>query len=630
LTARSLFVVAWNARHGYEQGKLYYWLDAIRARAPESPVLLVATWIDERDADLPLGELRAKYPQIVGHCEISNKTGEGIEELRKALTDAAAGLPLMGGAWPANWLDATEAIHAREEKHISPQALWEIMAVHEVSSGRVLARWLHELGDILYYQDDEELSDLVILKPQWVTEYISEVLESEEVIGRLGIFTRAHMRELWSDLPPALQDHFLRLMEQFDLSYRTLENREISLVVERLPLDPPDYAPQWDAIRETEPCREISMRFKLNTIPAGIPTWFIARSHRFTTHTHWRTGALFTDGSERRHLALARALPHERYLQLTVRGPTPHNFFALLKDGIEVTLRRFPGLEIDRMIPCSGHNGEPCSHEFNYAHLQKAIERDPPVQQIQCPVSFEPVSVPGLLFGLHWRMQDVVLARIDTLETTVVGKQDEILAELRDLRELAQREFINIYRREQSKIDSHCPNVFVLRPRDTSGWKKAIIGQKTDLQLYCQAPGCWHPTKESGLYQIDDPANWIKATAPYIRKLVAVLKYAAPLAGPWMAAAWPIYNDMFKNDIRLMTGLVKKLPDLREGRELGLADAVGETRGPEQVGGAALRALRQLLDEKDSKQHWGGLTKVLTPEGHYLWLCEHHAQAYAL
>ena len=626
LTTRSLFVVAWNTRHGYEQGKLYYWLDAIQARAPEPPVVLVATHIDERDADLPLAELRAKYPQIVGHYEISSKTGQGIEELRKALTGSATGLPLMGERWPVSWLNAAEAIRAREEKHITPQELWDIMAAHGVSgvNARVMARWLHELGDILYYRDDEELNDLVILKPQWITEYISEVLESEEVIGKLGIFTRAHMDQLWHDLPPALRDHFLRLMEQFDLSYRTLENREVSLVVERLSFDPPDYAPQWDAIRETEPCREISMRFKLNTIPAGIPTWFIARSHRFTTHTHWRTGALFADHREEpRHLALARALAHERYLQLTVRGPCPHNFFALLKDGIEVTLARFPGLKIERTIPCPDHNGQPYEHEFNYDHLLKAIERDPPVRHLQCPVSYELVSVPRLLFGLHWRTQDAVLLRLDRMEEADACRHEGLLA-------LLQRQFAKDFRREQSKIESHCPNVFVLRPVETAAWKKSLVGQKIELQLYCQAPGEWHLTIEGGQYAIDDPANWIKATAPHLRKLVTVLKYAMPLAGPFVGVAWPVYEEMFKNDIKLMTELVKKMPDLEEGRELGLVEAVGGTRGPEQIGGAALWALRQLLDEEDPAQRWGGLEKVLTPEGHYLWLCEYHAQEYAL
>jgi len=291
---------------------------------------------------------------------------------------------------------------------------------------------------------------MVILKPQWVTEYISKVLDSEEVIKGLGIFTSDHMSQLWGDLAPDIQNHLLRLMERFDLSYRTLEDREISLVVERLPLDPPEYEVEWDAIKGSGNCREISMRFRLNSIPAGIPTWFIARSHRFTTNIRWRNGALFANDSGR-HLALVRAFPYDGYIQLTARGPSPHNFFDLMKDGLEVTLRRFPGLRIDRMIPCPGHNGGQCNYEFNYANLQKAIERDPPVEQIQCPTSLELVSVSDLMFGIHWRTRpavlnriedlatNVILDRIDILEETLVRKDNEILSELSELREMTQR-----------------------------------------------------------------------------------------------------------------------------------------------------------------------------------------------
>ncbi|NQT18045.1 MAG: GTPase, partial [Planctomycetes bacterium] len=613
------------------QGKLHYWLDSIEALAPDSPVLLVATHLDERDADLPLAELRARYPQIVGQCEISNKTGQGIDNLREVLTETAAALPLMGETWPATWLDAAEAVRAREEKHVTPAVFREIMAAHGVSGGNadVLTRWMHELGDVLYFQDDKELDDLVILKPQWVTQYISKVLESKEVNDRHGVFTREQMDGLWRDLDPGMRDHFLRLMERFDLSYRILENREISLVVERLPLDSPDYERKWETPRQTEPCREISMRFRLNTIPAGIPTWFIARTHRFTTHTHWRSGAVFADGREEKHLALAKALKHDRYVELCVRGPSPHNFFALLKDGMELTLSRFPGLKIDRMIPCPGHDGGPCDHEFRYADLERAIERNPPKLEIECPVSFEPVSVPGLLFGLHWRVQDEVLKEIHRLEATFTEGHDEILAELHDLRQLAQREFLNIYRREQSKIDSECPNVFVLLPVETSGWKKALVGQKVELQLYCQAPGHWHPTETGGQYAIDDPAPWIRATAPYVRKLVSVLKYAAPLAGPTLGVAAPTYAKAVKDHVALMTELIKKLPELEKGRDLQLAETVGGHDDPQRIGGAALRAVRELLDAKDPKHDWGGLEKVLTPEGHYLWLCKHHAEEYA-
>jgi len=64
--------------------------------------------------------------------------------------------------------------------------------------------------------------------------------------------------------------------------------------------------------------------------------------------------------------------------------------------------------------------------------------------------------------------------------------------------------------------------------------------------------------------------------------------------------------------------------------KLHISDSRFQIRGEAgRVEGAELRALRVLLDEVDEAHGWGGLRKVLTPEGHYLWLCEHHAQEYA-
>ncbi|MEH1972681.1 MAG: COR domain-containing protein [Nostoc sp.] len=630
LTNRSLFLLAWNTRHGFEQGKLYYWLDTIKALAPESPILLVATQIDERDADLPLAELRRKYPQIIEHCKISSKISLGVEELRQAIAEAAAKLPLMGEIWPTTWLNAANAIRNEAKKYITPQQLWDIMVKSQVvDSQEVLARWLHELGEILYFQDNEELNDTVILKPQWVTEYISKVLESKDVSDQSGIFTRQEMNQLWRDLEPSMRDHFLRLMERFDLSYRTQDekNRDISLVVERLPLDAPNYEHKWQQIKQTGECHEISMKFQLNTIPAGIPTWFIARQHRFTTGIHWRNGVLFA--YEQEHLALVEAVKSDRCIKLTVRGPNPLNFFVLLRDGMEVTLTRFPGLDIKRTIPCLGHNGQPCNHEFDYKQLSQRWEKKKGT--IECPEAMEDVSVPELLYGLNWNTQNAVLERIDQLEKTVVDGQAVILDEFKNLLELTQRRFTNAFRREQATIDSHCPNVFVLRPRGDKAWQKNLTGQKLDLQLYCQAPGCWHPTQEGGLYEINEPAKWLRVTAPYIGNLFKVLKYAAPIIGPWLGVVdSKEYETLFKNDLELFKELAAKLPELKESEDLELADKIarGEDLDPERADGAALRALHQLLEEKDPQQHWGGLKKVLTPEGHYLWLCEHHAAEY--
>jgi len=78
-----------------------------------------------------------------------------------------------------------------------------------------------------------------------------------------------------------------------------------------------------------------------------------------------------------------------------------------------------------------------------------------------------------------------------------------------------------------------------------------------------------------------------------------------------------------------MNKLARILGQTIEGGNLSLAKSLGKTLEGEILRGAALRALRILLNVKDPDRHWGALKKVLTPEGHYLWLCEFHAEEYS-
>ena len=86
---------------------------------------------------------------------------------------------------------------AAGKKYIHAGKLWEIMDVAGVAadSHRVLAEQLHQLGEILYFQKDELISDTVFLDPSWVTKRISEVLVHDGITDGLGIFTRECMQQ---------------------------------------------------------------------------------------------------------------------------------------------------------------------------------------------------------------------------------------------------------------------------------------------------------------------------------------------------------------------------------------------------------------------------------------------------
>ena len=228
------------------------------------------------------------------------------------------------------------------------------------------------------------------------------------------------------------------------------------------------------------------------------------------------------------------------------------------------------------------------------------------------------MDVRQLLFGLDASTLDDVIAMLDTLQ-----------GEFADLRALSQRQFTSLFQREQSLPESRCPNVFVLRPVDTPRWKKRLAGQQVELQLYCQAPGQWHPTRDGGRYLIKDAAPWIQQVAPYLNRLNKVLKFVMPVVGPWMGGlSVPDYENRIEKDRELMSALVEKLPEYDKRSDMEPAHEGDGTTETIHVSGAVLRAVRALLDEKDPRHHWGGLDLVFTPEGHHLWLCEHHKAEY--
>jgi internalin A len=423
LTGRSLFVLCFEAGKDWEAGKPYYWLDKISAVAPGAPVVVVATKGDEREAPaLPWTDLKQRYPQLVGEgCfTITTKTanrkeqpGDGMAELTACLQQVAADrskLPLMGETLPKTWIKGMDAVtnhpHDYFLKHTAFCQLLRDSGVDEESLHTV-AVMLRDLGEILYYCDagEEALHEWVIIKPTWVTRAAARILDSAEVQAKDGILTQAEMSRAWQGYPDAMQPVLLELLEKYDLTYKIPDDKEDrSLVVEKLPKAEAAAPEAWALLKPTPegPNREMQMTFRLGSMQAGIPSWFIARKHYYTQRCHWLHGVYFGDRrTAPRHVALIRANtdPKKPELELTVRGPFPQTFFAVMKEGLEASIRdRYPKLIEKQTIPCCCQDkkpGEPpCTHAFSYERL---LTWKKPT--IECAESGENVSVTELLYG---------------------------------------------------------------------------------------------------------------------------------------------------------------------------------------------------------------------------------------
>ena len=168
--------------------------------------------------------------------------------------------------------------------------------------------------------------------------------------------------------------------------------------------------------------------------------------------------------------------------------------------------------------------------------------------------------------------------------------------------------------------------------------RETVWKRRVELQLYCQQPGCWHPIgyergkddPATGLYQIEVGSEFLKIAAPHLARVAKLFKLAQPLLGAWVSWAEPEkYEKQFKEDLERMKKIADQIgPAVEDSHEAKRAGALGDRRDPREANGAMLRALKRLLEEKDKTGAWGGLTRKLTKEGHYLWLCPAHAEEY--
>jgi internalin A len=648
LTRRSLYLVIWNSRHGQEQGKLNYWLDTIKSLAPDAPILLVATHTDERLPDLNYQSYKEAYPQLVGSLDVSNKTGSGIERLRDELRIQASWLPLMGQPWPRKWVEAEQAIERRPEHHVDAETYTESCdscgVDADVACG-TLGNYLHDLGKILYFSDEPELSNMIVLKPNWITKAISRVLENETVRAAHGILSHSQLPQIWSTdemgqrYDPHLYPVFLRLMEKFDLSYQVEADipgtsSTHSLIPQLLPHQPPADLPPWPE-NPPEGHRQVEMVYRLNFVPAGIMSWFIVRTHRYTKDLHWREGVVLEYEGHQARVELNPMLRTER---LVVHGPAPYNFFTILKSTIDLILARFEGLEIGRDVPCICHRerrtDKPCGRYHLYEDLVRRMEAGK--QTVECPETFMEVSVPEMLYGIHMSTNEQVILDIRDGQRQIkakLGGLDEISAlralmeQVNQRSELIGRDFTRLWNLEMKKLEAQCPNTFFLVPGDISAWNpKNWVSQEYWMYLICQHPPGPHPVGNG--YPVRQADEWWATVSPWLNHLVRFLKFAIPMG----SALGTVYDEAsmkeIKNNIKLMEEITKNLPTFK-AESASSVMASQDPVGPDQVAtGPALRALYSFLTEVDKPRNWGGLTDTVTPDGNILWLCAEHRKQY--
>ncbi len=390
LTRRSLYVLVADPRT--KDTDLHHWLNVVELLGDGSPALIVKNEKYDRGQEIDERQLRNRFPGMEKVLATNLATNRGFLELVDELERCVTRLPRVSSTVPKTWARVREAL----EKHPRPTvSLDEYLAICERhgftrrEDKLQLIDYLHDLGVCQHFTDDPILSKIVILKPQWSTSAVYQLLDDADIIHNLGRFTRKDLDHIWA-APEYIDRHgeLVQLMMKFGLCYQLPGSRDEYMVPQLFSGKQPDYG--W------EESDNLHLRYAYPFMPRGILSHLIVATHPMIEDGRhvWKNGVVL-----RRDDTRAEVIEHCDLREIHIRVSGLHKLELLASvqhelDRIHATYNR---LQVDKLIPCNCSECNTAAEPYFYPFeiLTHWLEKRRP--QIMCHKSGNLVDVRPLI-----------------------------------------------------------------------------------------------------------------------------------------------------------------------------------------------------------------------------------------
>lgn len=284
LTARSVFLVVFDASKQDYGERVFYWLEAISTRiSSRSFVICVGTHLDKLEGVVVETckkieeEIRAKIDKsntlnlvLLPFCFVSGVTGQGISELREQILNLMQKeknyfLPEEPASYMRvlDFLRDSEKSKASKFPIISFSSVWKRF-LHMIDNESELERALSFLstrGHIVWI-DTGSLRDFIILNPQWLADVFTKFVSFNNCFKN-GIVERSYVDSIWSEFSNEKKEFLLGLLEKFEIVYR--DNKSGNLVIPSLCRDSCKLSEEKISSIENNSCK-IERVFKLKIL----------------------------------------------------------------------------------------------------------------------------------------------------------------------------------------------------------------------------------------------------------------------------------------------------------------------------------------------------------------------------
>jgi len=635
------------------------------------------------------------FPHIVGYYEVSSlmriprkmfsSRNPCIDQLKDAIYSSASEMLSHNPRIPRKWIDLHNFLIKKVDKQypiITYQEFSELAheCGFETSRHELDPFLLHykSCGELLYYFDVEELSDIIIIDPQWLSNQLCAVISfSATHLVKDGIIDHAQLEGAWRSIDPHMRGKVLSLFRQAGIFIPFSESSD--LIPCRLPIGRPsdDIWPPASQSKENQ----VSYCFKFNNLPPSFFSYLISlvESKQFRAgkmaplyysnhivyvtqstgipcdlHTNQRDGTNLslemTDTIARDVLAggvkLSRFLSLDagsvdslldsgrNSIRVSMIQVSDFHDVVLCHDSDDHQVRHRVHFELLPHLKCiivSIRGPTPCCLAPETIDLLNRVRltRYNAVStefSILCPVGVRKLMPDPCKFELKDLYNDAPVCE----KGHDMKSWEDILMGVCDYRPVLTPESIIT-----NLTDFECPKLFMMMPVNLQSvglrefYTLTYLKEGYSVHLLCEFPDCWHFLTSPG-YRLARPKDFVRK---YGRRLQTLLRVLSKLKIP--ARITGLVSDTANN----LADLLESLENLADDLEEHLADftdewsnfknALGSIQEDELFlksnEGLNRREFRSFLNKADEEQRFGDLIPTFK-NGKVVWLCETHSK----
>jgi len=377
LTRRSLYLLVLSGREGNADQDAEYWLKLIESFGGESPVLVVLNKQREHPCDVNQHQLQVKYPFIRGFLKTDCDDCFGLDELHRRINSEINALPHLRDGFPSEWFAVKNHLPRLKRNFVSFEEYRKVcrkLKVKSEAEQNLLGRYLHDLGVMLNFREEERLQDTHVLKPQWVTEGIYAILNAPQLAGKHGELRVRDLKKILpaKDYPANMHPFVLDLMKKFELCFTFPDTDTHYLLPELLGIQEPEATVEF----KLEEC--LNFRYEYEVLPEGLLPRFIVRTHSLSEGEYrWRTGVIlrFEEG---RALVKADVVDKKVFIQVTGQAEARRRLLAVIRSDFErihADLKFKPA----ELVPLIEHPDEAVTYQELLVYEQNGMKSFPKV-----------------------------------------------------------------------------------------------------------------------------------------------------------------------------------------------------------------------------------------------------------